>query len=683
MLRVFLIKETAKESNVKKGNQSHESNNGKNRSDGFIPGLKRKVSLILFQVVCRIVLGIGLIIMSGCGGGNSGTVVTQRQTLNDVQLEQIRIIGSNISNQVQLDMQSSSDADAYAKAAQSAKNLTGVNQAIAGPNSLTVLYTNGAIDQWITPTPPREPVDFQKRMSSALSGMTRSRSTTSPIGKSIWRNPFDDQPGDWFQKGAALNSSYRQVLELCGYQHKEMLNSDAGVEFFANNLSEYGTIVLMTHGGLIPADIDATSQYTIFATGTKISVENDQLYASDLMRQSGESCPEIVHCNVDYDGSFEGRYGITPEFFRRHYNTSSHMFNKAFLITNACHSLQIQDMSTALQNCGIYAYAGWNESDSYGWYRNLELLTLMAAGSKLGDAYALMEAGGLTSDAGNVAKLVFEPANHSDYYLRAAGGQSPLISISTPTNNTSTSERILLVQGRITNYDSYTSAKVSLNGVPGKLDLDAYGNFSHEVVIKRGVNTIVVMSTNQSGSSSKVMIINGTMAAQALWTELNWSTDDTDVDLHLLRPNGIISNSYDDCSYFNTNPDWGISGYSDDNPSLDVDDTDGYGPEHITMNSATAGRYMLFVHFFNEHGHNWEYTNARLAISVNEQATKFFGPQILINNSAERTHGDFWFACYIDFPSGQITPIDTVQTRKMIQQINFPEKKSKVRTATK
>jgi uncharacterized protein YfaP (DUF2135 family) len=46
-------------------------------------------------------------------------------------------------------------------------------------------------------------------------------------------------------------------------------------------------------------------------------------------------------------------------------------------------------------------------------------------------------------------------------------------------------------------------------------------------------------------------------------------------------------------------PDWGRQGATDD-PSLDVDDDDGFGPEVINVASPADGAYPVRVHLFDD-----------------------------------------------------------------------------------
>ncbi len=56
----------------------------------------------------------------------------------------------------------------------------------------------------------------------------------------------------------------------------------------------------------------------------------------------------------------------------------------------------------------------------------------------------------------------------------------------------------------------------------------------------------------------------------------------------------------DTCSFQNTNPEWGDSAIEDDNPSLDIDDVDGYGPETITLKTPVSGTYRVIARMFSD-----------------------------------------------------------------------------------
>lgn len=84
----------------------------------------------------------------------------------------------------------------------------------------------------------------------------------------------------------------------------------------------------------------------------------------------------------------------------------------------------------------------------------------------------------------------------------------------------------------------------------------------------------------------------------AMAVKLQWTSNGTDVDLHFVGPGGRFYEAPNDCYYGNRTPDWGVNGDTTDNPFLDTDDVDGYGPEEINLAAAPAGRYDIYVHYF-------------------------------------------------------------------------------------
>jgi flagellar hook assembly protein FlgD len=119
------------------------------------------------------------------------------------------------------------------------------------------------------------------------------------------------------------------------------------------------------------------------------------------------------------------------------------------------------------------------------------------------------------------------------------------------------------------------------------------------------------------GSSSLGELITGTVTidtvgagAATMRIRLTWNSDETDFDLHLLKPGGEFWGE-GDCYFGNDWPDWDGDGEyydpndpanSDENdPYLDIDDTDGYGPEHITIYSPPPGTYRVIVHYYDDY----------------------------------------------------------------------------------
>jgi len=88
-----------------------------------------------------------------------------------------------------------------------------------------------------------------------------------------------------------------------------------------------------------------------------------------------------------------------------------------------------------------------------------------------------------------------------------------------------------------------------------------------------------------------------------LHVELSWNVSWGDVDLHVLRPGAAEDRWFtvDDCYFNNATPDWGPAG-ADADPSLDRDDTDGFGPENVTMTlNPLDGTYVVGIEYYCVH----------------------------------------------------------------------------------
>ena len=123
-----------------------------------------------------------------------------------------------------------------------------------------------------------------------------------------------------------------------------------------------------------------------------------------------------------------------------------------------------------------------------------------------------------------------------------------------------------------------------------------------------------------------------------------------DLDIHLVHPSGDWFDAMFECSWRSPNPNWGNpDGAVDDNPSLDRDDTDGAGPENISLNMAEPGVYRVGVHFWDDHG--FGDSTATLRVYV-DGSLVYEGSQVL--TTAMR----FWEPITLTFPAGTFEVVD-------------------------
>ena len=113
----------------------------------------------------------------------------------------------------------------------------------------------------------------------------------------------------------------------------------------------------------------------------------------------------------------------------------------------------------------------------------------------------------------------------------------------------------------------------------------------------------LTVTDDESLSTSCKFVVNAA-AQEGLRVEMFWDTADTDIDLHLLSPTAKVwfdETTHQDCFYANctdSRPRWGTAGEEDD-PHLDLDDTDGFGPENVNLDKPAPGIYRVGVHAFS------------------------------------------------------------------------------------
>lgn len=140
--------------------------------------------------------------------------------------------------------------------------------------------------------------------------------------------------------------------------------------------------------------------------------------------------------------------------------------------------------------------------------------------------------------------------------------------------------------------------------------------------------TLVVNYSGGNGAASVSVPLNGEVvppppSLTALSIVLDWDTNDTDVDLHLVKVPGSLFDraGRTDCYFGQRTPDWGVQGDTSDDPFLDHDDTDGFGPENINLSVSGDGTYEVYVHYWSDHGRGRTGAQAQIFIDGNPAGT--------------------------------------------------------------
>ena len=112
--------------------------------------------------------------------------------------------------------------------------------------------------------------------------------------------------------------------------------------------------------------------------------------------------------------------------------------------------------------------------------------------------------------------------------------------------------------------------------------------------------------TDDDGESASCVALVRAVASEGLRIEMFWDSDGTDIDLHLLNSGSMAWRTTDDCYFGNCTsppyPSWGRAGSSEDDPNLDIDDTDGFGPENINIDTPANGTYRVAAYAYRGTG---------------------------------------------------------------------------------
>ncbi len=128
---------------------------------------------------------------------------------------------------------------------------------------------------------------------------------------------------------------------------------------------------------------------------------------------------------------------------------------------------------------------------------------------------------------------------------------------------------------------------------------------------------------------------------------LSWGATPLDLDVHLLTPE-IEGDTYE--VYYSYKGNSSAAPYA----LLDLDDTNGYGPETITLYDTFTGTYKCYVYNYS----------GTPAITASNGVVRIYNDQgiletIYVPNTGE---GNYWYVCDVDGATGSVTVVNTLSS---------------------
>jgi len=158
----------------------------------------------------------------------------------------------------------------------------------------------------------------------------------------------------------------------------------------------------------------------------------------------------------------------------------------------------------------------------------------------------------------------------------------PASSVNTPVGQANTAR----ITGQINaTPKSGEPGRLIVNGVSMPLKIDPAGRFDRPFSFPNGSNSVEVRSPDgQQRHRTQFLNASGGATPAKLRVLLAWDSDGTDLDLHLITPDGAHI--------------WYGDRVAPKGAALDVDVTTGYGPEIFAMPAPIKGQYLVYVNYF-------------------------------------------------------------------------------------
>ncbi len=165
------------------------------------------------------------------------------------------------------------------------------------------------------------------------------------------------------------------------------------------------------------------------------------------------------------------------------------------------------------------------------------------------------------------------------------------------------------IRGRIAGAPKGKPGTLIVNGVPMPIELDEKGGYARPYSFGRNSNSVEVRAPDGKARARAQFVESYAGKTQAaLRVVLSWDSPGTDIDLHVISPDGQHV--------------WYGERVVQNGGALDVDVTTGYGPEIYSSVAPAKGVYHVYVNYFGSGADTGAVTIAQVTIIANENTPK-------------------------------------------------------------
>jgi len=173
-------------------------------------------------------------------------------------------------------------------------------------------------------------------------------------------------------------------------------------------------------------------------------------------------------------------------------------------------------------------------------------------------------------------------------------GKKPEVTIEAPANNDQVTDSVVTVRGTVKGTKDGKAGGQPIDKAVVTVGSECYEvavsgeRFEQRVVVKKGDNTITARAENFVGITEANVLVKANIDETFLLIKMTWGGGGTDVDLHVIDPEGKITGFSDPIR----------PGVRVDGRRVDIDDTSGPGVEVYAITTLKPGTYKVRLNYY-------------------------------------------------------------------------------------